>query len=333
LRVLCCPDSLKEVLPAPEAAAALAHGVRAAGLEAVELPLADGGEGTGEAIARAQAGEWRTAAVSDPLGRPVDARFWLAAEGDWAVVEAAEAIGLGRVAPTERDPLVATSRGLGELLLAAVDAGARRVIVALGGTATVDGGAGLREVVPSLPVGVTAAHDVENPLLGPRGAARVFGPQKGATPEQVQELERRLAAMPELVPVAGRAGAGAAGGLGAAFAALGADLRPGVDVVFETTRFASALAASALAVTAEGVVDLSSAEGKVPAGVARACAAEGAPCVVAGGRVEPGAARPLYALGASAVVPLSGDPNRARDDLVGLGETLGRMLAQLRPRG
>jgi glycerate kinase len=179
-RVVCCPDTLKEALSAAEAAAALARGFRAADVDAVEHPLADGGEGTAEAIARSQPGEWRTAAVSDPLGRPVEARYWLAAGGE-AVVEAAEAIGLALVAPDERDPFSASSRGLGELLLAAVDAGAHEVTVALGGTATVDGGTGLREAVAELPVPVTAACDVRNPLLGPRGAARVFGPQKGAT--------------------------------------------------------------------------------------------------------------------------------------------------------
>ncbi|MBD0318315.1 MAG: glycerate kinase [Thermoleophilia bacterium] len=324
---LCCPDSLKGVLSAVDAAAALATGFRAAGAAATELPLADGGEGTAEAIARASGGEWRTARVSDPLGRPVDARF-LIDEGGRAVVEAAEAIGLGRLAVDERDPLAASSRGLGELLLAAVAAGAERVTIALGGTATVDGGAGLREVVDVLPVPVTAAWDVRNPLLGPRGAARVFGPQKGAGAAEVEELEARLARMTELAPVAALPGAGAAGGLGAALAALGAALRPGFDVVAEALDLAGALAQAATAVTGEGTVDRSTVDGKVPAGVAAAAARVGATCVVFGGRVEPGVPQALYEVGATAVLRLSGEPRHARSDLVELGEALGRLLSR-----
>ncbi|MBD0290248.1 MAG: glycerate kinase [Thermoleophilia bacterium] len=322
---LCCPDSLKGVLSAVEAAAALADGFRGAGVEAAELPLADGGEGTAQAIALACGGEWRTARVADPLGRPVDARFLVDEEGR-AVVEAAEAIGLGRLAAEERDPLRASSRGLGDLVLAAVEAGAERVTVGLGGTATVDGGAGLLDVLDALPVPVTAACDVGNPLLGPRGAARVFGPQKGATAAEVDELEARLAARRDLAPFAGLPGAGAAGGLGAAFASLGAELRPGFQVVAETLDLEAALAKAATAVTGEGAVDRSTADGKVPAGVAAAAVRAGVRCVVFGGRVEPGAPAALYELGATAVLRLSGDPAEARSDLVELGEALGRLL-------
>jgi glycerate 2-kinase len=302
--------------------------VRRAGLEAVELPLADGGEGTAEALS-AVGGEWRTATVSDPLGRPVEARFLLG-PGQRAVVESAEAVGLWRLEPSERDPMRATSRGLGELIKAAVAAGARHVTVALGGSATVDGGAGLRELLGRLPVPVTAAVDVRNPLLGPRGAARAFGPQKGASPEQVEALERRLAAMPELVSVAGVPGAGSAGGLGAAFAALGAELVPGVELVLRELDFETRLEDVTLAVTGEGTVDRSSAEGKVPDGVAAACARAGLACVVFGGRVEVGAAEELYRGGASAVFGLSGEPERARDDLSELGESIGRLVRALR---
>jgi glycerate kinase len=266
--------------------------------------------------------------VSDPLGRPVEARFLLLSDGR-AVVESAEAIGLWRLAPEERDPMRASSRGLGELIQAAAGAGARELIVTLGGSATVDGGAGMREVVETLPVPVTVAADVRNPLLGERGAARVFGPQKGATPEQVEELERRLGAMDELRPVADLPGAGAAGGLGAALAALGAALTPGIELVLEAVRFRERLVGVAAAVTGEGQVDRSSAEGKVPAGVAAACAQTGVACVVFGGRVEPGAAGALYELGATAVLGLSGDPDRAREDLGELGEALGRLLQKI----
>ncbi|MGH3059520.1 MAG: glycerate kinase, partial [Gaiellaceae bacterium] len=184
------------MLSAREAADALARGFARAGVRAERLPIADGGDGTAEALHGALGGEWREAAVSGPLGRAVTARFLLLPDGR-AVVEAAEAIGLRLLTPDELDPLRASSRGLGELLQAAAASGATELLVALGGTATVDGGAGLREVVVAgLPLPTTAACDVASPLLGERGAARTFGPQKGASPAQVEELERRLAGMP-----------------------------------------------------------------------------------------------------------------------------------------
>jgi glycerate 2-kinase len=325
VRLVACPDSLKGVFSAADAAAALAEGARSGGLAALELPLADGGEGTADAIARARGGTWRPATVSDPLGRRVEARFLLC-EGV-AVVEAAEAIGLARLAPGERDPWRSSSRGLGELVAAAVAAGATRVVVGLGGTATVDGGIGLREALPRLPVPVTAACDVRNPLLGPRGAARVFGPQKGASPALVRKLERRLASLPELAAHAEAPGAGAAGGLGAAFAALGADLVSGAEYVLEAVGLERVLAeAPAIAVTAEGAVDRSSAEGKVPGAVAAAAARAGVPCLVAGGTVEPDGARALIRDGATAVIALSGRPERAREDLRAVGEAVAGLV-------
>ena len=319
-RTVCAPDSLKGVLSAREAAAALAAGAREAGGEADELPLADGGEGTAEALALGP-GEWRRATVSDPLGRPIEARYRLSVGGE-AVVEAAEAIGLWRLAPDELDPLRASSRGLGELILAAVEAGAVRLTIALGGTATVDGGAGLLEVLPELPVPTDAAYDVRSPLLGPRGAARMFGPQKGAGAAEVELLEERLATSTRLAPYADVPGAGAAGGLGAALASLGAELRPGLELVLTATRFRERIAEAALVVTGEGTVDASSAEGKVPAGVVDAAAEAGVPVVVFGGRVDPNGADALLAAGAREVVALSGDPGRAGDDLVALGARL-----------
>jgi len=318
------------VLTGREAAQALATGVGRAGVAAEELALADGGEGTADALYAAVGGEWRVAEVQDPLGRLVDARFLLL-PGGRAVVESAEAIGLTRLAPSERDPLVATSAGLGGLLRAAAEAGATEILVTLGGSATVDGGAGMRAALGDrgLPgVRLRAACDVRNPLLGERGAARVFAPQKGATPAQVDELERRLAAMEELRDVRELPGAGAAGGLGAALAAFGAELVPGSKLVLETLGFRKRLAGKRLAITGEGRVDMSSAEGKVPAGVAAACAAAGVPCVVFGGEVAGGAAA-LYELGASAVLRLSGEPSRAREDLIELGEALGRLTLAL----
>jgi glycerate kinase len=262
-------------------------------------------------------GEWRAARVSDPLGREVDARYLVLPDGR-AVVESAEALGLWRLAPGELDPLAATSRGLGELILAAAGS-ARELLVGLGGTATVDGGAGLREVLTQLPAPTVVACDVANPLLGERGAARAFGPQKGAGPEAVEELERRLAAMEELAPYVAVPGAGSAGGLGAAFAALGARLVPGAELVLETLGFAQRIGGSALVVTGEGIVDSATAEGKAPGAVVRACAAGAVRCILFGGRVvEPLAGVETY--------ELSGDPARAGEDLAALGEELGRAL-------
>jgi glycerate 2-kinase len=283
------------------------------------VPLADGGEGTADALHGALGGEWRTASVSDPLGREVEAHFVVLP--DWrAVVEAAEAIGLWRLSADELDPLGASSRGLGELMRAAVDAGATRLLVGLGGTATVDGGAGMREVVRELPVPVDVACDVRNPLLGERGAARAFAPQKGASPAEVEELERRLAGMEELAPYADVPGAGAAGGLGVALAALGARLVGGADLVLETVRFRERIRNADLVVTGEGVVDASSSEGKVAGAVVACCRAEGIRCAVFGGRVE-------VQLDGAEMHELSGLPANAREDLVALGEKLAGSLS------
>jgi glycerate 2-kinase len=306
------------VLTAAEAARALAQGFSRAGVAVEELPLADGGDGTAEVLHAALGGEWREAEVSDPLGRPATARFLLL-PGGRAVVEAAEAIGIARMEPGELDPLAASSRGLGELILAAAPH-ARELLVALGGSATADGGAGLREVVRRLPVPTRVACDVANPLLGERGAAHAFGPQKGASPEQVEELEQRLAAMTELRPAADLPGAGAAGGLGAALAVLGAELVPGAELVLETLGFRERIRGAAVVVTGEGVVDRTSAEGKAPGVAARICGEEGVRCVVFGGRV-------LEELPGAEMRELSGDAARAADDLAALGEAVGSALA------
>ncbi|HUF00897.1 MAG TPA: glycerate kinase [Gaiellaceae bacterium] len=311
MRALLCPASLKGVLAAAAAAAALARGVRRVGGEAVELPIADGGEGTADALRGVLGGDWHEAVVSDPHGRPHAAR-WLMLPDGRAVVEAAAAIGLPLLAADERDPLVASSRGLGELVLAVAGAGPRELLVGLGGSATVDGGAGMREVLRELPVATTVLCDVRTTLAD---AARLFGPQKGATPEAVALLERRLASMSQLAPYAGLPGAGAAGGLGAALAALGAKLVPGAPAVLDLVGFDERLAACDLAVTGEGQVDRTTAEGKAPGAVAERCTSAGVRCVVFGGRV-------LEALDGVETVSLSGDPARAAADLEQLGQRL-----------
>jgi glycerate 2-kinase len=311
VRVLLCPASLKGVLSASGAAEALAAGVRGAGAEAVELPVADGGEGTAAAIHRALGGDWHEAVVSDPLGRPVPAR-WLLLSDRRAVVEAASAIGLPLLSESERDPLVTSRRGLGELVLAAVREGARSLLVGLGGSATVDGGAGMREALHDLPVPATVLCDVRTVLAD---AARLFGPQKGASERDVAVLERRLAAMDELTPYASLRGSGAAGGLGAAFAALGAELVDGAPAVLDLLGFDERLPGCELVVTGEGQVDRTTREGKVPGVVATRCEAAGVRCVVFGGRVvEP--------ISGAETIALSGDPARAAEDLAELGRRL-----------
>lgn len=318
MSALASPASLKGVLSASDAGSALGEGFRASGVEAVELPIADGGTGTAEVLMAALGGEWHEASVSDPVGRPVRARWLLLPDGT-AVVESAEAIGLARLSPGELDPMRASSRGLGELIDAALDAGPAALLVCLGDSATVDGGAGLMEVLGALPVPARAACDVRNPLLGERGAAAAFGPQKGATPEQVVELEARLAAMGSLRPFASLPGAGAAGGLGAAMAALGAELVQGAELVLELVGFRAHARSSGLVVTGEGTVDRSTAEGKAPGVALRICREEGIRCAVFGGRIE-------QELQGAEMYGLSGDRARAREDLVALGERLGAGL-------
>ncbi len=304
MRALACPASLKGVLRAPAAAAALVEGLRRAGAEVAELPVADGGDGTTEVLSLALGGRRHEAVVPDAFGRPRTAR-WLELPDGTAVVESAEAIPLD---PSRLDPVHASSRGLGELIGAV--GSPPRLLVGLGGTANVDGGAGLREALGELPAPTRVACDSLVPLLD---AARLFAPQKGATPAQVEELAARLAAMDELAPFAGLAGAGAAGGLGAALASLGAELVPGAALVLDETGFDPS--GYDLVVTGEGRVDRTTATGKAPGEVARRCVEASVRCVVFGGVVE-------ESLPGVETVELSGDPRRAHEDLVALGHRL-----------
>jgi glycerate kinase len=301
-----------------EAAALLAAGMRRVdGVEVVEAPVADGGEGTAAVIHAALGGEWRTAVVSGPLGHTVAAR-WLLLEDGTAVVDAAAAIGLPLVREDERDPLRATSRGLGELLLATLAAKPTSMLVGVGGTATTDGGTGMRGVLGSWlhDIPIRVACDVRNPLLGERGAARVFGPQKGADADEVEELELRLAALEELAPYRDLPGAGAGGGLGAAFAAMGAELVDGAELVLDLTRFDDRASGAALVVTGEGTVDATTFEGKAPGAVLRRCEALGVRCELFGGIVAEG----------FTAHALSGRRALAGEDLLQLGEQLALAL-------
>ena len=288
MRTIAAPASLKNVLSAAAAADALAEGLSAGGAEATAFPVADGGEGTLELLG----GSPRYAEVSAPLGGRVRARWSLREDGT-ALVESAQALGFETV--SRLDPLRASSRGLGELILEAARE-ADALLVFLGGTVTVDGGAGLREVLDELPLPTRAACDVSSPLLD---AAYVFARQKGATEDQLGELAERLRGLPD-VP-----GSGAAGGLGGAFAALGAELVPGAPLVLDELGFDPR--GYDLVVTGEGVVDETTWAGKAPGEVARRCR-------------EAGVRYELF----SARDDLSGDPARVREDLVALGERLAR---------
>ncbi len=242
-RTLACPASLKGVLTAREAVAALAEGL-SSWAEVDELPVADGGEGTLEVLHAVLDGEWQRADVHDAFGRPRTAR-WLELPNRVAAVESAEAIPLE---PERLDPFAASSRGLGDLIRAVGRPG--ELLVCLGGTATVDGGAGLLEVLDELPAPTRVACDVDVPLVD---AARVFAAQKGASADQARELEARLVGMERLAPHAELPGAGAAGGLGAALASLGAELVPGAQLVLDLVGFDPA--GYDLVVTGEGTVD------------------------------------------------------------------------------
>jgi glycerate 2-kinase len=281
-QIVVAPDSFKGTFSALEVANALARGLERGGAIPDVCPLADGGEGTLDVLLAALGGGRRRARASDPLGRPLEARFALLGDGTTAVVEVAAASGLGLVASDERDPVAASSRGTGELLVAAAAAGARRILVAAGGSATTDGGAGAVEVVEEAgglgDVDVTILADVTTAF---ERAAEVYGPQKGASPAQVDGLTRRLLALAEALPrdPRGVAMTGAAGGLaGGLWAALGARLVRGAPFVLDAVGFDARLRLATATVTGEGRLDRQTFEGKVVAEVAARCRHHGREC-------------------------------------------------------
>ena len=283
--VLVAPDAFKGTFAADEVAAAVGRGLEAVGMPVDLCPIADGGEGTLEVLVAALGAELCQTGVHDPLDRPIDAQFGLIARrrgGATAIVEAARASGLGLVAPRERAPLAATTRGTGELIVAAIAAGAESILVGVGGTATTDGGRGaIQEILAAGGLGsasVTVLCDVQTRF---ESAARVFGPQKGADPAQVRRLTARLHAIarrlprdPRGIPMGGAAG-GLAGGLWAAF---GAELRPGAIAVLETLDFDQRLRAARAVVAGEGRLDRQSLAGKALSEVATRARQTGVPC-------------------------------------------------------
>jgi len=289
MRALVAPDSFKGTFSAAEVAAAVARGLRSAGGKAEELPVADGGEGTADALLAALGGERRRAPAHDPLGRPIDADYAVLGDGR-GVVETAAASGLGLVAERERDALSASTYGTGELVAAALGDGAQEVLVAVGGSATTDGGAGaleaLREsgVTPGARPRLTVLCDVRTAW---EEAPRVFGPQKGADAATVKRLERRLAELareaprdPRGVPMTGAAG-GLAGGL---WAWLGADLVAGAPYVLDSLGFDARMRASTFVVTGEGRLDAQTLQGKICGEVATRCRQAGVACHAIVGR-------------------------------------------------
>jgi glycerate kinase len=330
MRIVVAPDSFKGSLSALAVAEAMERGVRSVFPDAsvARVPIADGGEGTVEALVAATGGRLESRRVTGPLGEPVEARWGVLGDGRTAVVEMAAASGLTLVPRERRNPRVTTTRGTGELVRAALDAGLRRVVVGLGGSATNDGGAGLARALGirflddagrDLPEGgaalarlarvdlagqdariaaaeVVVACDVDNPLTGPRGASAVYGPQKGATPAMVAELDAALERYARVAreatgrDVAGLPGAGAAGGLGAGLLFFTpARLRPGVEIVLEMTGFDALVRGADLVLTGEGRTDFQTAMGKAPVGVAAAAKRHGVPVVCLSGGLGPGA--------------------------------------------
>jgi len=371
-RVLVAPQAFKGSVDAVRVASAIARGLRRVWPDADcdELPLADGGEGTVRALVHATGGSTRHSRVHDPLGRAIDAEWGVLGDGRTAVVEMAAASGLPLLRPDERDPRVASTRGTGELILEAAMSGALRVLIGIGGSATNDGGSGMARAIGfrfidrdgrDLPEGgaalarlqriegqidprlvrvqVEVASDVTNQLLGPEGASAVFGPQKGATPEVVAELDAALASYADVVEGwLGRElrhvpGAGAAGGLGFGLLAFAdAKLGSGAATVMGATRFAERAANADLIVTGEGRMDAQSAYGKLTGSVITKAREMGRPVAAVVGGIG-GGADALIAAGLSAVAvssegasSIDGAMQRGEESIVSAAERLARTL-------
>lgn len=314
MKILISPDSFKGSLTAPQAAAAIAAGLRRSmpGAELMELPVADGGEGTAEAIALAVGAVRHDVRVTDPLGRPVIAPYYMMADGT-AIMDLAAASGLTLVDPGLRNPLKTDTYGTGLLMRAAAEAGARRIVIGLGGSATVDGGAGLLRALRGIDLcPVIAACDVETPMSR---AAEIYGPQKGATPEMVSQLRTRLARLAELYGDRDEPRGGAAGGVGAALrSVLGATLVSGIEIVLRTIGFHEKASGADVVITGEGRMDAQTLQGKAPAGVLQAARRAGVHRVIGlCGQVRDRAA--LIAAGFDTIIPIDTPGPGAADAL------------------
>ncbi|MBV7548255.1 glycerate kinase [Pseudomonas sp. PDM26] len=348
MKIVIAPDSFKDSLSAQGVADAIALGLAQVWPDAqlIKCPMADGGEGTVESILAACEGEQRRAVVRGPLGATVDAAWGWLPQSHTAIIEMAEASGLQLVPPAQRDACIGSTFGTGQLIRAALDAGAQRVILAIGGSATNDAGAGamqalgvklldargqtlspgglalaqlarvdLSDMDPRLArVRFDIAADVNNPLCGPHGASAIFGPQKGASPAQVEQLDRALGHFADHCATAlgkdvrDEPGSGAAGGLGfAAKAFLGAQFKAGVEVVAELVGLAEAVAGADLVITGEGRFDAQTLRGKTPFGVARVASQQGVPVIVIAGTLGDGY-QALYEHGIDAAFALASGP-------------------------
>lgn len=355
MKIVIAPDSFKESLSAAEVAAAIAAGLREVWPQAELLcrPMADGGEGTVVALVAATGGEYRETVVRDPLGEPVAATWGWIAESRSAVIEMAAASGLHLVPAQQRDVLRACTYGTGELIRAALDAGAERIVLGFGGSATNDAGSGMLRALgarledaegrPLAPGGAALAQlaridlsgldprlaqvdfevacDVDNPLCGPRGAAQVFSPQKGATPEQVRQLDAALTHFADVcAQTLGRdgrdlPGCGAAGGIGfAARTFLAATFRPGIELVAEVSGLEQAVIGADLVITGEGRLDLQTLHGKTPMGVASIAKRHGVPVIALAGMLGEGYQQ-LYGHGIDAAFSLAPGPISLADAL------------------
>lgn len=348
MKIVVAPDKYKGSMTALQVAQALETGLLRVlpQAEITKVPMADGGEGTVQSLVDATGGHIKEVEVTGPLGEKRRAHFGILGDGRTAVIEMAAASGLALVPNAQRNPLITTTRGTGDLIRAALDVGCRRLIIGIGGSATNDGGTGMAQALGiSLldragqelrPGGealldlaaidisgldpriseteIVVACDVNNPLIGPNGAAAVYGLQKGATPEMVVRLDQALANFAQVVErdlgVATQdlPGAGAAGGLGAGLVAfLGATLRPGVEIVLDVTDFRSQLEGADLVITGEGAMDRQTAFGKTPAGVARAAKEKGLPVIAVVGTIGSGI-EAVYEVGIDAVFSIISGP-------------------------
>ena len=330
MKIVVAPDSFKGSVTALEAANAIEKGLRRVFPDAVieKIPMADGGEGTVQSLVDATGGHIQTQRVLAPLGNEVNAKFGILADGETAVIEMASASGLTLVPPDKRNPLLTTTYGTGQLIRAALEAGCRRLIIGIGGSATNDGGAGMAEALgikflnadgnpierdggglgKLTSIDITGLHpaiaetetvvacDVNNPLTGPEGASHVYGPQKGATPEIVKTLDSHLVHFDKvLMRTFGQSfndipGAGAAGGLGAGLMAfLNAELKLGVDIMIDTVGLKERMKGASLVFTGEGQLDFQTAFGKTPVGVAKVAKAENIPVIAIAGGIGEGA--------------------------------------------
>ncbi len=346
--ILIAPDSFKGSLSAAQVCDAVEEGIRRVlpDAEIVKVPMADGGEGTVQALVDATGGKLVTQEVTGPMGERVEASLGLLGDGESAAIEMAAASGLPLVTPEKRNPLLTTTYGTGELILAALERGRGRLIVGIGGSATNDGGAGMAQALgaklldadrrdiglgggalaalDSIDVsGMTpllaearlqVACDVTNPLCGPEGASHVYGPQKGATPAMVEQLDANLAHYAELIrrdlgrEVGEMPGAGAAGGLGGGLVAFcNAELKPGIELVIDAVKLEEKMRRADLVITGEGKIDAQSAFGKTPMGVAELAQRLGVPVVAIGGTIGDGA-EALYEHGVGLIMPIIDRP-------------------------